>query len=152
MRAMRSSLLVLVLVIGAVGAWAGGPAEKSDDSSMADSGQSAMMVSTGAESRYRLYSEADFAAAADQLRVYFFHASWCPTCREAEKQFTANPSEIPEGVVVFQIDYDQNRELKREFGVTYQHTFVAVDSQGELVRIWQGGDLEKFVRNTSDLL
>ena len=150
-KAMRSGLLVLVLLVTTVGAWAAGPAEKSEDSSMTETEQATMTV-TGESSRYRPYSDAGFAAASDLVRVYFFHASWCPTCREAEEVFRANNSQIPEGVVVFQIDYDRNRELKREFGVTYQHTFVAVDSAGEAVRKWQGGDIEQIVRNTADLL
>ena len=89
--------------------------------------------------------------AAEGAAVLFFSAGWCPTCREATADIASRLDELRD-ITVIVLDYDTEKELKAMYNVTYQHTFVAVDSQGELVRIWQGGDLEKFVRNTSDLL
>ena len=41
-----------------------------------------------------------------------FHAAWCPTCRAQEEVF------------LLVVDYDQERELKRELGVRSQSTLI----------------------------
>ena len=60
--------------------------------------------------------------------VLFFNAAWCPTCREAVANLDANG--VPAGLTVVSVDYDSASQLKREYGVTVQHTFVQVDSSG----------------------
>lgn len=89
--------------------------------------------------RYEEYSAASYNQAAGKKRVLFFHASWCPTCKEANEEFEKNASAIPENVVVYKTDYDTNPELKKKYGVTYQHTFVQVDEKGNAVKKWNGG-------------
>ena len=89
------------------------------------------------ESRYIEYSPEKFAQASNKKRVYFFHASWCPTCKVANEEFSANPNGIPEDIVLFKTDYDTETELKRKFGITYQHTFVFVDENGKEILIPQ---------------
>jgi len=99
------------------------------------------LPATDGSSRYVLYSKAAFDAAADKTRVYFFHAGWCPTCRALDAEINANLDEIPGDVIIFKTDYDSNGALKSRYGVTYQHTLVVVDAQGEVLRKWTGGDL-----------
>lgn len=60
--------------------------------------------------------------------VLFFNASWCPTCREAVSNLDADG--VPAGLTVVSVDYDSASQLKREYGVTVQHTFVQVDPSG----------------------
>jgi len=100
------------------------------------------------ESRYIEYSPEKFAQASNKKRVYFFHASWCPTCKVANEEFSANPNGIPEDIVLFKTDYDTETELKRKFGITYQHTFVFVDENGKEIKKWNGGGLAELVQNT----
>src|SRR3989344_1344780 len=100
------------------------------------------------ESRYVEYSPEKFAQASNKKRVYFFHASWCPTCKVANEEFSANPNGIPEDIVLFKTDYDTETELKRKFGITYQHTFVFVDENGKEIKKWNGGGLAELVQNT----
>ena len=64
-------------------------------------------------------------------KVLFFHASWCPQCRMIEADIKS--STIPSGVTIFKVDYDTNQELRKEYGVTLQTTFVEIDADGELV-------------------
>jgi thiol-disulfide isomerase/thioredoxin len=99
-----------------------------------------------ASQRYIPYSDAAFAANLDKKRVYFFHASWCPTCKVAHTDITENTFEIPEDVVVFKTDYDTSVELKKQYNVTYQHTFVQVDGAGNEVSTWNGGGVEQLQR------
>jgi thiol-disulfide isomerase/thioredoxin len=113
-----------------------------DDAMMEDEGDKMM-----GESRYMDYSSDAFDSASDSSRVLFFHASWCPTCRPADADLTKNSNKIPEDVTVFKADYDTEKALKSKYGVTYQHTFVQVDSNGELVTKWSGGSLQELIEN-----
>jgi thiol:disulfide interchange protein len=84
--------------------------------------------------QYIDYSEAAIAENADKDIVIFFHAQWCPNCRELEKTLTAGA--IPENIVIMKADYDTETELKKKYGVTQQTTMVQVNGQGEKQTIW----------------
>lgn len=94
--------------------------------------------------KYQEYSSESFAAAGGTRRVLFFHAAWCPTCKVAHADFVDAQSRIPEDVVVFKTDYDTEDELKKKYGVTYQHTFVEVDAQGKQLQKWNGGGVSQL--------
>lgn len=79
---------------------------------------------------YKDYSEADFAAITG-TRLLFFHAPWCPQCRDLDASIKS--SQLPDGVTVFKIDYDSNQSLRAKYGVTLQTTVVKVDSAGNKV-------------------
>lgn len=93
-----------------------------------------------AEAQYVAYSKEAFDAAADKKRVLFFHAAWCPTCKAADAKFLSSAAVLPSNTVVFKVNYDTEIELKKKYGVTYQHTFVYVDVQGNEIVKWNGGD------------
>jgi thiol-disulfide isomerase/thioredoxin len=100
---------------------------------------------------YQEYSSSAVEAAVSQGKtvVLFFHAGWCPTCREADSDIKSNLSEIPANVVVFKTDYDSEDDLKKKYAVTYQHTFVQIDENHELVTSWNGGnasDISKRIK------
>jgi thiol-disulfide isomerase/thioredoxin len=97
--------------------------------------------------RYQNYSEGAFTAAQDQRRVLFFYAPWCPTCRPLNQQLSENTNQIPEDVVIFRTNYDTSTKLKNQYGVTYQHTFVQVDRDGNKLKIWNGGNLQDLLEN-----
>ncbi len=100
------------------------------------------------ESRYTEYTQAAFETAKSKKRVLFFHASWCPTCKAAHTEVTGNPEGIPEDVMLFKTDYDTNAALKKQYGITYQHTFVLVDEMGKELKKWNGGGLKELGLNT----
>lgn len=93
-----------------------------------------------AKARYEMYSPTAFAEAASKRRVLFFHATWCPTCKVANADLEKNIGMLPADVVVFKTDYDTQAELKKKYGITYQHTFVLVDEAGTELMKWNGGD------------
>jgi thiol-disulfide isomerase/thioredoxin len=68
--------------------------------------------------------------------VLFFNASWCPTCRQAVTNLDAQG--VPPGLTVVSVDYDSNGDLRREYGVTVQHTFVQVDESGQPLATFTG--------------
>lgn len=115
--------------------------EKNVNEAMQDDDQAS------AEGEYTTYSESKFASASSKKRVLFFYASWCPTCRPADANITANVGRIPADVVVFRTDYDNEDALKAKYGVTYQHTFVQVDENGNAIKKWNGGDIDEIIKN-----
>lgn len=97
--------------------------------------------------RYILYSKESFDNLSDKKRIYFFHAKWCPTCKIADEEFTNNSNKIPENVVIFKTDYDTEKDLIAQFGITYQHTFVYVDSLEGEIKKWNGGGIPELITN-----
>jgi thioredoxin 1 len=100
------------------------------------------------DSRYQAYTKEKFDNATAYKRVYFFHAPWCPTCIPADRAFQANHTNIPEDVILFKTDYDSSDALKKQYAITYQHTFVLVDKNGTEIKKWNGGGLEELITNT----
>lgn len=95
---------------------------------------------------YEAYSPDKIARAADGDVVLFFHASWCPSCRGLSANIEANMKSIPGKVTILKVDYDKEVELKKKYGVTYQHTLVQVDKDGNQIKKWSGSDsLEKVL-------
>ncbi|MCK9190994.1 MAG: thioredoxin family protein [Sphaerochaetaceae bacterium] len=84
--------------------------------------------------------------AAEAPTVLFFHASWCPTCRSAREEFNKRQSEF-KYINLILVDYDNSNDLKKMYGVTYQHTFVQIDENGDALAKWNGGDVEKLLSN-----
>lgn len=103
--------------------------------------EGAMMEKGG----YREYAADQLSFAKSGHVVLFFHAPWCPTCRAADADITAKAGTIPSDVLILKTDYDTNTELKKKYGVTYQHTFVEVDENGTLIQKWSGGELDTIL-------
>lgn len=103
--------------------------------------------------RYVHYSPQAFDAASITRRILFFYASWCGECRPIDEELTKRASDIPEDVTVIRVNYsdpdtDQNeKDLAVGYGITYQHTFVQIDSAGKEVAKWNGGGLDKLLKN-----
>jgi pentapeptide MXKDX repeat protein len=84
---------------------------------------------------YSDYSEEKLSSAKWNI-VLFFAASWCPSCKTADKNLKDNT--IPEGLTVLKLDYDSNKDLKKKYEVTSQHTFVEVDNKWNMIKKWSG--------------
>lgn len=92
------------------------------------------------------YTEEGYGEADNLERILFFHASWCPNCRQAEREIQANLDKIPDDAVIFKVDYDNADDLIKKYGVTYQHTFVLVDSAGKVLERWTGGGFDEILK------
>lgn len=103
--------------------------------------------------RYQVYSPEILSDNSDKRRVLFFYANWCPTCKPADESFKENMDEIPSATTVIRVNYNDNetdqseKDLARKYGVTYQHTFVQIDEQGNEVSKWNGGDIDELLTN-----
>ena len=107
---------------------------KKDESAMTE--KSDVMMASGS---YEAYAPEKVAlASSTQNVVLFFRASWCPTCRAVDTDIKANLSKIPSDLAILDVNYDDSSSLKQKYGVTYQHTFVQVDKDGNMIKKWSG--------------
>jgi thiol-disulfide isomerase/thioredoxin len=86
--------------------------------------------------KYIAYSS---SALTNSDNVIFFAASWCPTCRGLDRAINSELNSIPANLTILKADYDSEIELRQKYGVTYQHTLVQVDANGNLLKKWNGG-------------
>ncbi len=121
------------------------PAKTEDTTTKKDEG---VMMAKGGQ--YAAYDASKIAFAQEGKVVLFFRASWCPSCRALDADIKKNLSQIPADVLILDVDYDKSADLKREYGVTYQHTLVQVDGSGKMIAKWSGSpelsDLLKEVK------
>ena len=95
-----------------------------------------MMIKAGS---YEAYAPEKIAqASAEKDVVLFFRASWCPTCRAVDADIKSKRAQIPGSLTILDVDYDNSTILKQKYKVTYQHTFVQVDKDGNLIKKWSG--------------
>lgn len=85
---------------------------------------------------------ADYIAKKDNYKdahvVLYFHAPWCPTCQALDKNINANITNLPANTIIVKTDYDSSTDLKKKYGVTYQHTLVQIDAGGNKIKKWSG--------------
>jgi thiol-disulfide isomerase/thioredoxin len=135
-------LALVVLIGGAVGAYAATrpgatpaaqtPAASTPPAAVPDpSGSPASEASAEADAAasgvYVDYSPTAIADAEGRT-LLFFHAPWCPQCRSVEADILSEG--VPAGVTIIKVDYDTHQDLRQQYGVTLQTTFVEVDSSG----------------------
>lgn len=90
---------------------------------------------------YTNYS-ADALAATKGTKLLFFHAPWCPQCRELDASIKA--STLPSDLTIFKVDYDTNQALRAKYGVTIQTTVVKVDDAGNRIASYVAYDKPVF--------
>lgn len=101
--------------------------------------------------KYIPYESEILTQVATPKRVLFFYANWCPTCKPVDAELSTKTAEIPNDVTVIRVNYndtdtdEEEKNLARKYGVTYQHTFVQIDQDGNEVRKWNGGGLEDLI-------
>jgi thioredoxin 1 len=73
-----------------------------------------------------------------------FHANWCPTCRAQEKIFQQwkGDASVPGTLLV--VDYDNEKELKKQLGVRTQSTLITYRGTAEKARLAGDTDADKL--------
>lgn len=111
--------------------------------------QPAPTATTPSAGAYKDYS-ASAISSTKGTKILFFHAPWCPQCRQLEASIKAGP--IPENVTIFKVDYDSNQQLRQKYGVTIQTSLVKVDDSGNLVKRYVAYDEPTLNAVTTNLL
>lgn len=140
-------LIAITLIVIAAGLWYWTTSD-SMDKVMKDSSDMAMMdkdyddqlesenMMEGSAGSYEKYDSAKLAKAESGDVILFFRASWCPSCIALDTDIKNSLRDIPADVTILEVDYDNSTELKQKYGVTYQHTFVQVNEDGNELKQW----------------
>lgn len=98
------------------------------------------------QSSYRPYTKQAYEQALADGRpvLLYFYANWCPLCADQEPTVVAmfrGPDIAAWGIAAFRVNYDDSdtdsdeRDLARQLGVNYQHTFFTFDRLGK--QVWR---------------
>jgi thiol:disulfide interchange protein len=144
-----NTIYIILIIFVLVGAGALAFTYKNQGAPQSDPPQVAL-DSTNSGS-YVDYTPEALDAATTQRRILYFYANWCPTCRPVDQELTKRTSEIPEGVQIIRVNYNDTdtdnaeKALAEQYGITYQHTFVEIDQEGREVQKWNGGGLDEIL-------
>lgn len=97
---------------------------------------------------YANFSDINLQTARQQKQktVLFFAASgWCQSCSYLENELQARKPEIPADTTVLRVNYDSDIQTNQKYSVTSQHTLVVLDSNGQELSRWVGGDFDHFL-------
>ena len=100
--------------------------------------------------KYIEFSDSVLADSSDTKRVLFFHAPWCSTCNFFEGQIEEQG--VPSGVTIIKVDYDSETEIKKQYGVTVQSTFVSLDQNGGVEQTWPFASGLKGIQDLYDIV
>lgn len=145
-------VIAVVAVLG-ISAYSFSQNSSQSDSMMNVDTQDSLEKNEAETMRYVEYSKTALESASDNRRVLFFYASWCPTCRPADASFKANVSRISSDMTVIRVNYNdpetdlEEKELAKKYGITYQHTYVQIDSAGKEIVKWNGGQINELLSN-----
>ncbi len=68
--------------------------------------------------------------------LLFFHADWCSTCKSFDEQIRT--TQLPWDLIILQVDYDTADDLKKQYSILSQSTFIQIDPQGNMYKRWLG--------------
>jgi thiol-disulfide isomerase/thioredoxin len=105
-----------------------------NDEPMEDMEEKEMDTEVAAEGSYTAYT--DGVIGNGKTSVLFFHATWCPACKKNNGLLESwyNAEQFPRSV--YKIDFDTATELRKQYGVNGQDTFVLIDGSGnEIERV-----------------
>jgi len=129
----NKTIIIIVVILGLAGGavFMLGSDKPRPTTSSQSQNNAPSTVNQSTVGKYVDYSDTVIANTQGQ-KILFFHAPWCPQCRDLEKSIKAGT--IPENVTIIKVDYDTNQSLRRLYGVTIQTTLVKVDDHGNLVK------------------
>jgi len=94
------------------------------------------------------YTAAALAQAqkAGQPVALHFHADWCPTCRAQTNVLQSLKAESGLDITVLVVNYDTEKDLKRQFKIRAQSTIIVLKGKNETVRL-VGDTSDVTIRN-----
>jgi thiol-disulfide isomerase/thioredoxin len=145
MESLNKRPLAAVLILGLIGAVIYLLATSNSSGSTSESPTNPQNTSVAVEPAessdqyisYETYQNSG-DAYTDTNVVLFFNASWCSTCKKARDNFESSLDQFPPDLTIVVVDFDENVDLKKQYGVTVQHTFVQINDQGEELKKWSG--------------
>lgn len=107
---------------------------------VADNGNGTIPVAnTNAYTDYTPSALAKAEASGNRTVLFIAALGWCPSCQQADRDFKAHLGQIPKDVTILVANYDTEKTLEQQYGVTHQDTFIQVDKEGKAVTQWTSG-------------
>jgi len=130
---LKAVIAVVVVIAIAIGAYVVSSQDKAKapNLSPAPASSNTQTPSNQSTSQYIDYYEGVIAATSGE-KILFFHAPWCPQCRQLDEQIKNGT--LPDSITIIKTDYDSMQELRQKYGVTLQTTLVKVDDEGNLIK------------------
>lgn len=155
---MNKKLIVILAIVGIIGAsvvyvvFRKGDAVPQDDTNTVTTTPPVQLPSEQQVVSKGVYVDyaSELLSSIKGTRLLFFHASWCPQCRELDESI--KNSVLPEGLTIFKVDYDSNQSLRAKYGVTLQTTVVKVDEDNTKLASYVAYDEPTFQSVTRALL
>lgn len=92
-----------------------------------------MTYASNSNASYQDFNQSEYESLKGKAPfVLFFHAQWCSTCVELEKNIKAELQQFPMGTIIYKVNYDKEEDLKKEYKITTQSVFIVVDAQGQV--------------------
>ena len=98
-------------------------------------------ILSGANSKYYRFDKAHYEKSLEEGKVILldFHANWCPICKTEQPNIFAAFNELNnENIVGYEVHYnddetnEDDEEMAKKFGITYQHTKVIIGKNGQV--------------------
>ena len=75
------------------------------------------------------------AQKAESPVALHFRADWCPTCRAQDKVLEGLKAEPGLNLTVLAVNYDTEKDLKKQYKISSQSTLVVLKGQKESARL-----------------
>lgn len=118
-------------------------------------------LASASASPYLEFNQEDYDKAKAEGKVILlnFYANWCPTCKAEQPRAIEGFNKLDnDNVVGFRVNYrDSDTEsgevaLAKEFGISYQHTKIILDSNGERVlKSPENWDADRYVKELTNV-
>lgn len=92
------------------------------------------VVTEATSAEYMAYTKETYDSLLGQSPVVlYFHANWCPVCIQLDSDISGAIGDFPAGSTILKLDFDEEIELRQEYGVTVQSTLITINAAGEVV-------------------
>lgn len=117
-------------------------------------------VLAGKTSPYLDFKKQDYEKALQEEKIVFlnFYANWCPICRAEAPDINDGFNELTTNKIVgFRVNYndpdtdEDEKELAKQFGVTYQHTKVILKDNKQIFKEIEQWDKDRLVKELGSL-
>lgn len=88
---------------------------------------------------YLPYTPTALAQASGNI-VLFFYASWSPAGIATNNDITEKKDTISKDLTILRVNFDDADDMKEQYGIKEQQTFVQVTNTGELIKKWRGAN------------
>ena len=103
--------------------------------------ESSVKILAGTKSKYYRFDKSLYEKSLQEGKIVFldFHANWCPICKAEQPNIFAAFNQLNnENIVGYEVHYSDDEtnsddnEMAKKFGITYQHTKVSLDKNGNV--------------------